>query len=134
MIDEAGGTRWRRINGEPANGAGLAYTRRRRAAIDSYARKQMHIRCMLNGDLQHTTTIISKTKRRHVQESLTSRHLAYKVVCLRTCRSGPCVCLFLACVLSRVKPCCVFFEAVRGRGCLDGRQWVFEGEVVEMVV
>jgi len=56
MIDEAGGTRWRRINGEPANGAGLAYTRRRRVAMDSYARKQMHIRCMLNGDLQHTTT------------------------------------------------------------------------------
>jgi hypothetical protein len=26
-IDEAGGTRWPRINGEPANGAGLADTK-----------------------------------------------------------------------------------------------------------
>ena len=46
MIDEAGGTRWRRINGEPANGAGLAYTGRKGLALDSYARQQMHIRCM----------------------------------------------------------------------------------------
>jgi hypothetical protein len=48
-MDEAGGTRWRRVNGEPANGAGLAYTipyTGRTRGCNRYARQQMHIRCM----------------------------------------------------------------------------------------